>query len=363
MSTIVDPNQLQSLFEAFSKDDEEKFVRTAEAIIQRELSANHYGAATVLRQALASREPSSNKMRELSSLPRDRRSGDDLLWLIEPKHGLDQLSLDESTATRLRRVIREHQARAHLKSFGLRPSNKVLFWGPPGNGKTVAAFALGYELGLPVASVRLDSLISSYLGDTASHVSRIFSRALATPMILLLDEIDAIGKRRDDPRDVGELKRIVNTLLQQMDRTGSGESVFVAASNHQHLLDAALWRRFDDIIEFPQPSSEQRQRLLKNLLRGVRVQGEASGAVQASTGMSCADIESCMHEAIKSMVLDGNDKLTVPDLISALRAFKSNRNKARHGMDSKNEYRLSNTAARRARKVKTKARKTKSRSN
>jgi SpoVK/Ycf46/Vps4 family AAA+-type ATPase len=361
-STSVDPRKLRTLFEAYGKDDDEQFVRAAESIIQGELSANHFGEASALREAL--KKTGSMKVlspqRELGSFPKDRRSGEDLLWLVEPKCGLDSIVLQPATEAHLRRVIREQSARSKIRSFGLRPRNKLLFWGPPGNGKTITAHALGYELGLPVATVRLDSLISSYLGDTASHINRIFARAASTPMVLFFDEVDAVGKRRDDPQDVGELKRIVNTLLQQIDRAENTDSVFVAASNHQHLLDAALWRRFDAVIEFPQPEGQQRARLLHNVLRDVQVTGTIQKVISASIGMSCADIERAAHDALKSMIIEGRQSLKVDDLLSEIRVSQLDNKKARQGKQKNHERRIPTSFIDRSSKTKAKtgARKT-----
>jgi AAA+ superfamily predicted ATPase len=132
---------------------------------------------------------------------------------------------------------------------------------------------LAHELGLPVGVVRLNAVISSFLGDTASHLHRVFNLANTTPMVLLLDEVDAVGKNRDDPNDVGELKRVVNSLLQAMDTFDSSKSIIIAASNHQYLLDPALWRRFDALIEFPLPGKTEREIYLQRLLNGVEFDG------------------------------------------------------------------------------------------
>lgn len=364
-STSVDPRKLEILFEAYGKDDNEQFVRAAESIIQAELSANHFGEASALKQALkkTASMKGSGSQRDLGSFPKDRRSGEELLWLVEPRAGLDSIVLSPGTEAHVRRVIREHAARSKIRSFGLKPRNKLLFWGPPGNGKSVTAYALGYELGLPVATVRLDSLISSYLGDTASHINRIFMRAAATPMVLFFDEVDAVGKRRDDPQDVGELKRVVNALLQQIDRANGTDSIFVAASNHQHLLDPALWRRFDAVIEFPEPEAQQRAGLLHNILRDVHVAGPIQKVISASKRMSCADIERAAHDALKNMIIDERVSLKVADLLSEIRVAQLDNKKARQGTETNHERRIHNSFVSRTSKAKAKARKRKARTS
>ena len=126
---------------------------------------------------------------------------------------------------------------------------RVLMFGPPGSGKTSAAEGLAAELGIPLVVVRLDSLISSYLGETASNLRRVVDYAARAPFVVLFDEFDAIGRNRDDPQEHGELKRVVNAFLQMIEAY-SGTSLLLAATNHEQLLDPALWRRFDDVIEF-----------------------------------------------------------------------------------------------------------------
>jgi ATP-dependent 26S proteasome regulatory subunit len=152
-------------------------------------------------------------------------------------------------------------------------------------------------------------------------------------MVLLIDEVDAVGKNRDDRNDVGELKRVVNSLLQAMDAFSKNQpSLLIAASNHQYLLDPALWRRFDDVVEFPMPDAVEREKLLKILLSGVTFEGSISQSVRAMTSMSFAEIERATIEAIKTMILEHREVLQWRDLqtevqrrkISTTRAQKRN---------------------------------------
>ncbi len=139
---------------------------------------------------------------------------------------------------------------------------------------------MAHELGLAIGTIRLSSLISSFLGDTASRIDEVFDYANKVPMVVLLDEVDAIGKTRDDSNDVGEVKRVVNSLLQAMDGFSSNQSILIAASNHEYLLDQALWRRFDDVIEFPQPSLMDIRLDLKRLLNGIAVEADLEQVTQ-----------------------------------------------------------------------------------
>ena len=141
-------------------------------------------------------------------------------------------------------------------------------------------------------------------------------------MVLLLDEVDAVGKNRDDPNDVGELKRVVNSLLQAMDTFNSSKSIIIAASNHQYLLDPALWRRFDDLIEFSLPGKTEREIYLQRLLNGVNFDGSLEYIVKNMSSLSYADIQRITVEAIKTMILEGRENLQSRDISEQLKAFK-----------------------------------------
>ena len=326
MRTSVNSDKLRTLFEAHRDRNEQAFERAAASIISEELAANHHVSATQLRRALdgaGNTDPKGSAARaEMRLMPKDRREGDDLLWIRESSVSPDLVTLAPATAHMVERVLREYAKRKQLLSHGLRPKSKLLFWGPPGTGKTLTAYLLAHELSLPVGVIRLSALISSFLGDTASHLQRVFSRAASAPMVLLLDEADALGKDRDDPNDVGELKRVVNSLLQAIDAFQPPDSLMIAASNHQYLLDPALWRRFDGVIPFPLPEQEQRQRFLKRLLSGVRFSGSVNVLASQMEQLSYADIERVVVEALKTMILDDRESLAVGDIAAELRSWR-----------------------------------------
>ena len=160
-------------------------------------------------------------------------------------------------------VIKEHQRAKDILQAGLTISNKLIFCGPPGVGKTLAAKWLANRLNLPLYTLNLAAVMSSYLGKTGNNVQRVFQFVSQHPCILLLDEFDAIAKKRGDDTDVGELKRLVTVLLQEFDRF-SQSSKLIAATNHPTLLDPAVWRRFDVSIEFPMPDEPQAVEAIKS---------------------------------------------------------------------------------------------------
>lgn len=323
----VPDDLVKLLFQSFRDHDDGVFYRTAETIISRELASNHHSSASDLKKSLGQKTnvPQNNlQIAKLTSLPKDRRHGEELISLQESKIDHSKIVLSKETEPKIQRLLVEHQKRTQLAKFGFSPKNKLLFWGPPGCGKTFTAYYLAYELGLPVGVIRLNAIISSFLGDTTSHLQRVFDLANEKPMVLLLDEVDAVGKNRDDSNDVGELKRVVNGLLQAMDFFNSTRSIIIAASNHQYLLDPALWRRFDDIIQFPIPSISEKESYLSILLNGIHYSKTILSAVKKMDSFSFADIEKVTTESLKTMILSGRKNLTKADLMEQIDIYHKN---------------------------------------
>jgi SpoVK/Ycf46/Vps4 family AAA+-type ATPase len=323
---MADVDTLRRLFRAFRDQNETTFRKVAESIIADQLAANHHGQAKELRAALGTDSNPSTSRRAsggLTALPRDRRSGEQLLTIYHEPANTQHLLLEDSTKQRIDRFINERRNAKKLASYGYSPKNKILFWGPPGCGKTLTAHHLANEFGLKVGVVRLSALISSYLGDTASHLQQVFDTAQQTPMVVLFDEIDSVAKTRDDSRDVGELKRVVNSLLQAMDTFVAKDSILIGASNHQYMLDPAIWRRFDDVILFPSPSVRARKQFILHHLNGITFKGSLDVLVKQTAGLSFAQLEQVLIEAIKSMILEDRKQLTTDHVSSEVRYMRT----------------------------------------
>ena len=184
------------------------------------------------------------------------------------------------------------------------------------------------ELSLPLNIIRLSSIISSYVGETAANLQRAFSAANQMEMVLLLDEIDALAKDREDRNEVGELKRVVNSLLQMMDEANLGKSLIIMASNHQYLLDPAIWRRFDDVVSFPIPTPSEREAYLKSLTNGLVLVGSLKDLAKDLTGFSFADIERIVNEGAKDKVLQKLKAVSVELIRSHAKTLESKRKAA-----------------------------------
>lgn len=203
--------------------------------------------------------------------PRDKDSLLELYDIIRPTVSLDDVVLPANQRKLLLQILQEHNENAKLAEHNLPVANRLLLCGPPGCGKTMTANAIAHELGLPMAYVSLDGLVSSYLGQTSVNLRKVFTSVGTMPIVLFLDEFDAIAKKRDDGNEMGELKRVVTALLQNFDNMP--DNVFlIAATNHEHLLDPAIWRRFNYVINFGYPDDEQRAELIGRWLAEYRVE-------------------------------------------------------------------------------------------
>jgi SpoVK/Ycf46/Vps4 family AAA+-type ATPase len=224
---------------------------------------------------------------------------------VSADRGLADLRLTEKTLRELRDISTEWSRRERLASERIERRTKLLFHGPPGCGKSVTARALGLELGLPVYVVRFDAVVGAYLGQTALHLRQLFRFAEMTPCVILIDEIDALGKRRGNPLDVGELDRVVIALLQELEHSRPA-GLLIATSNIAHRLDDALWRRFDLVLEFPAPGRKALLSFAAKLLRQTRIPSNARIRADLARSHSFADVERLIAAQHRRRALQGD---------------------------------------------------------
>jgi SpoVK/Ycf46/Vps4 family AAA+-type ATPase len=325
MSTAAEA--IRRLLIAHFKGDETGFHSAALEFLEREKSLNHHVLANELERILAEANGTASQRKEIftlltnghSSLPRDKERNALLIDFIEPKRALEDLVLAPPVRQTLERIVDERRKEEILGSFGIRPTGKVLFCGPPGCGKTVAAEALARELCLPLATVRFDAVISSYLGETAANLRKVFEFGRSRPMVLLFDEFDAIGKHRTSEDEHGELKRVVNSFLQLLDGFHSA-TLTIAATNHQGMLDPALWRRFDEIVAFPKPTLAEIIQLLTHKFRQFPFEqlGTLERIGPLLEGFSHADVEHVALDATKQTILSGQKTVKLDAVRTAM---------------------------------------------
>lgn len=245
---------LVSLVKASSSGDHRLMQATVEAIIAEERSKQHNILADKLAKAMNGMGNGVRHIKSTSEEPVHR--GRDFISEIQPQRRLDELVLPESVRTTCLQLIEEHHRADLLRSYSLEPRHRVLLIGPPGNGKTTLAECLAEALALPLLVVRYEIMIGKYLGETAVRLKRLFDYVRMTPCVLFFDEFDTLGKERGDIHETGEIKRVVSSLLLQIDNLPS-YTIVAAATNHSELLDRAVWRRFQIRLELPKPTQKQ----------------------------------------------------------------------------------------------------------
>jgi SpoVK/Ycf46/Vps4 family AAA+-type ATPase len=317
-------DQIKSLLSSHAEGDETQFFSVAMQIAASEARQGHGKLAEELRALI---DRAKNRSGAFSALPiplaKPRGELADILSASYPDTKLTDMVLGEKLEKRLARVVREHRAVSSIRSRGLSPRRKLLLVGKPGTGKTLTASALAGELGLPLFVVRLDGLITKFMGETSAKLRLIFDAMNQTRGVYLFDEFDSIGSERGLGNDVGEIRRVVNSFLQMVERDES-DSLVIAATNHIALLDRALFRRFDDIIEFDLPNEAQVNLLLRRLLVGFKTKGVRWAEIgRAALGLSHADIVRATEDAIKAVLIEERETILNGDMISGVRERKA----------------------------------------
>jgi len=231
--------------------------KAVEALIADERSKNHRILSDRLSEILATQNNQTSR-----TTPFIQNGTRDLAFEIVPEKHFSDLILKQDILDICTEVVEEHHRADLLASYGLEPRHRLLFVGAPGNGKTTLAEAMATEMMCPLLVIRYENIIGSYLGETASRLQKVFETARMRKCVIFLDEFETLGKERGDTRETGEIKRVVSSLLLQIDRLPS-HTVVITASNHPELLDKAVWRRFQVKIELPPPSREQRIQFIK----------------------------------------------------------------------------------------------------
>lgn len=232
-------------------NDNVNFRKAAEAICAEERANQHGVLAKKIEEML--RITTKNPLKEPAAPPTRNGNGDSIVLEKIPEKKLDQLLLPQNIIDSCNELIEEQMRADLLRSHGLEPRNKILLIGPPGNGKTSLAEAIAESLMLPILTVKYESLIGAYLGETASRLGKLFDYVKTRQCVLFFDEFETIGKERGDTHETGEIKRVVSSLLLQIDALPS-YVIAIAATNHESLLDKAAWRRFQIRMELPKPS-------------------------------------------------------------------------------------------------------------
>lgn len=315
--------QIKTLLKSHADRDDSRFYAVAMQVAANEARKGNRVLADEIRRMIDRARASSPPPSSPVSIAAPSGELGDLLTMTLPQTRLPDMVLSEKLAGSLRRILNEQREIETIRSHGLHPRRKLLLSGPPGCGKTMTASALAGELGLPLFTVRLDGLITKFLGETASKLRQIFEAVDRHRAVYLFDEFDSIGSRRGMMHEVGEMRRIVNSFLMLIENN-QGSSLIVAATNDAGALDPALFRRFDALVELPAPDEARIIKTLKTRLAGIGHSRVAFATIaREAAGLSYAEVCRVCDEAIKTALLSGTPKITTSVLRDALEERRS----------------------------------------
>jgi SpoVK/Ycf46/Vps4 family AAA+-type ATPase len=315
--------QIKNLIKHFGEGDDERFISSALQIAASEAQKGHTALAQELKslidKAKAKRiQPFADRSNTIPILP-SQRDLKELLDVFRPVIKLKDLVLGSKTRSSLEQLIEEQNNWQLLRQYNLQPKRKLLLTGPPGCGKSMTAQAIAGELGIPVFIVRLDGLVSKFMGESIAKLRVIFDAMVNQRGVYLFDEFDSIGSHRNQGQDVGEIKRVLNSFLINIEKDQSN-SIIICATNLPEMLDKALFRRFDEVIEFPLPGEDEIFSMLTRQLQAFEF-GQVvdyNSLSRQFLGLNFSDIVRACEETIKAMILSGKSKLHSQDLIDAL---------------------------------------------
>lgn len=301
---------IKNLIRAYYLRDDNKFKTVVLQIAAYEAKLGHEAFARELKQFVEKAPPVRSNIVRLNNL-------DSMLRLSTPSDRIRDLIVSEEIAERLSRILTEFKNRNRLQQFGLSNRRKILIEGAPGTGKTFTASVIASELNLPLYTVQIDKVVTKFMGETSAKLRQIFDEISATVGVYLFDEFDAIGADRALDNEVGEARRILNSFLQFIEQDAS-ESIIIAATNSQKLLDQALFRRFDDVLHYTLPTRAEIYRLYSARLgtfdRHIMV---SEKLLNESSGLSHAEIIRVCDDAIKSSILS-DERITERQLLALI---------------------------------------------
>ena len=302
--------------------DEDRFLSIATQLAAHEARQGHGKLAQELRELIdvAKGKGINVGRRGAGPVPLAQPKGE-LSSLLSARYSdirLNSMVLGSELKARLARVLTEQRQQERLSARGLQPRRKLLLVGPPGSGKTMTASALAGELKLPLFAVLYQGLIGKLMGETATRLRLVFDAIAVQRGVYFFDEFDAIGSQRSQPNDVGEIRRVLNSFLQFLEND-DGPSLIIAATNHPELLDKAVFRRFDDVINYGLPDPEIARGILESHLTGFDLSSiNWSSVLEATAGLSQAEVSRAADEAAKFAVLEDSDEIKTPTLLSTL---------------------------------------------
>ena len=318
---MASAKHLKALLNSHIEGDDDHFFSVAMQVAAHEAKLGHGKLAEEIRAMI----DTVKMRRSIKPVPINRPRGElaDILGVSYPTANLGDMILGNGLLSQILRVIREQRFAGKILEIGLSPRRKLLLVGPPGTGKTMTASVLAGELGLPLLQIRLDGLITKYMGETAAKLRQVFNSTDHTRGIYFFDEFDAIGSQRGLTNDVGEIRRVLNSFLQMIEQDTS-HSLIIAATNHADLLDPALYRRFDDIFRYELPNESQIVKLLETrLVQKTSKQISWHDLAKIAKGLSHAEITRAAEEVLKDSLIYQRKAICEQEIQSMLNERKN----------------------------------------
>lgn len=318
--------EISKIIEGGLSGDREKVYNYAKVLADNLEESGDNALSKKIRRIISNRKSGMMALDSLSSKPVDSESRMDMVDITYPSIDKNLLVLNRETEAEIQDFVKCYRNRDKLIAAGIDETCTLLLYGPPGCGKTTVAQYISMQTNLPLVTARLDGLISSLLGSTAKNIRKIFDFASRQECILFLDEFDVIAKVRDDKNETGELKRVVNSLIQNID-IFSKDSIIIAATNHHELLDPAIWRRFNRVLSIEKPSEEDIEKLVLLYIERGTVQFDVNvkkikKLSSALLGLSHADVKTIINNAIKNSLINSVKIVSMYDILRETYLFK-----------------------------------------
>lgn len=309
--------QIKSLLESHYKNDDDRFTSLALQVAAHEARKGNTVLAKEIKSLVDKSRSGGFKVIKL------HKDISDLVLTFYPENRIKELVISNEIRRKLDRIINEYKQRDKIQKYGLENRRKILLSGKPGTGKTLTASIISSELKLPLYVIMMDKLMTKYMGETATKLRLIFDMMVSNRGVYLFDEFDAIGAERARENEVGEMRRVLNAFLQFIEQDSSN-SIIIGATNNINILDSALFRRFDDIINYSIPGADEIESLIKIKLANYLAKFSLQKVINSAIGLSHAEITSACNDALKETILNDKEKVTQKLLLQTIIDRKNN---------------------------------------
>ncbi|NGX76104.1 ATP-binding protein [Staphylococcus sciuri] len=322
--------EILKIIEAGLDSDRQKVLNYSNQLSKKLENEGNINISKKINRTIKSKNTRLSTLDSLTSKPLDKESRLDMVEVTVPTESDEVLFFEDIVETEVESFLYSVTKKEEFLKFGLSNANRLLIYGPPGTGKTSLASYISLQTNLPLVTVKLDALISSMLGSTAKNIRKVFDYSSRQPCVLFLDEFDVLAKIRDDKNELGELKRVVNSLLQNID-SFSSDSILIAATNHEGILDTAVWRRFNSVIHLDLPNFELRKKIIVEYSKILPTdynddRKKLNQLSLAMAGLSPADIKNIIQKVVKKAIITEVNTIFYSRLIYEIITSKNSSN-------------------------------------